>query len=165
VFGEEAFADSGLVVEAIERSFRTDFDEVAIALFVFGQHQQVVITVALRFGAMIFFLADVEFAANDRLYTSFLGGIHEMYCAEDVAVIRHGHGRHAEFFGSLAEQLDVAGSVEHGVIGMQMKMDELSWRSGHRHPVSQKLASILPSGAVREAVDYLVQIQGSSNVG
>jgi hypothetical protein len=48
---------------------------------------------------------------------------------------------------------------------MQMKMDELRWRSGHRHPVSQKLASILPSGAVRQAVDYLVQIQGSSIVG
>src|ERR1051325_9784112 len=36
-----------LVVEAVQRGLRGDLDQVAVALFVLGQHQQVVISVAL----------------------------------------------------------------------------------------------------------------------
>jgi hypothetical protein len=114
---------------------------------------------------MVFFLTDIEFAADDRLDSSFFGGIDEMHRAKDVAVIGHSHGWHSELLRPFAEQLNVAGSVEHGVIGMQMKMDELSWRSGHRHPVKKELfSSILPSATAALPVDYLVQIQPDSGV-
>jgi hypothetical protein len=48
-----------------------------------------------------------------------------VYRAEDVAMIGHGHGRHTHFFGPLAEFLNVAGAVEHGVVSMKMKVNEL----------------------------------------
>jgi hypothetical protein len=62
-------------------------------------------------------------------------GIHEVHGAEDVAVVGHGHGRHPQFFDSLAEFLDVTGAVEHGVVGMQVQVDEL------RHELPRKLES------------------------
>src|SRR6185369_16980913 len=106
------------------------------------QHQKMVVAISLWFSAMVLFFTDVKLAADDRLDASFFGGIHKMHCAKDVAVIGHSHGRHSEFLRPFTEQLDVAGSVEHGVIGMQMEMDELSWSSGHRHPVSVELSPL-----------------------
>ena len=61
-----------------------------------------------------------------------LGGVDEMHRAKNVAVVGHGHGGHAEFFHALAELLDVASAVEHGVVGMQMQVNEL----GHGSVVS-----------------------------
>jgi len=48
-----------------------------------------------------------------------------MHGPKDVAVIGHGHRGHAELFGALAEFVHVAGSVEHGIVSVEMKMDEL----------------------------------------
>ena len=39
------FDDAGLAVEAVQRGFGGEADEVAVALFVFGQDQQVVVLV------------------------------------------------------------------------------------------------------------------------
>lgn len=116
--GEEAFADTRLVVEAVHGGFRTDLGEVAVALFVLGEDEQVIVSVALRSGAVIFLFADVKLATEDGLDADFFGGVEEVHGAEDVAMIGHGHGGHAEFLGALAEFRNVAGAVEHGVIGM-----------------------------------------------
>jgi hypothetical protein len=40
-------------------------------------------------------------------------------------MIGHGHGGHAHLFYTLAEFLDVTGAVEHGVVRMQVQVDEL----------------------------------------
>ena len=79
---------------------------------------------------MVIFFADVKFAADDRLDARFLRRIHEMHRAKNVAVVGHGHGRHAQFLDPLAQLFYVAGAVEQRVIGMQMQMDELrhEWR-------------------------------------
>ena len=87
-----------------------------------------VVGVAIGRGALdvvIVFFADVEFAADDGLDAVFVGGVDEMHGAEDISVVGHGDGGHAEFFHALAEFFHVAGAVEQGVIGMQMQMDEL----------------------------------------
>ena len=56
-----------------------------------------------------------------------------MHRAENIAVIGHGHSRHAKLFGAMTELFDVAGAVEHGVVGMKMQVDELRhFRSGSR---------------------------------
>ena len=52
-----------------------------------------------------------------------------MHGAENVAVVGHGDGRHAEFLHALNELLDVASAVEHGIIGMQVQMNELRHES------------------------------------
>jgi hypothetical protein len=48
-----------------------------------------------------------------------------MDCAKNIAVVGHGHRRHAQFVDALHKFLNVAGAVEQRIITMQMKMDEL----------------------------------------
>ena len=127
--GQVALADARLAVEAVQRCFRSDADQVAIAFFVFGQHEQVVVVVALRGGAMVLVLAHVELAAEDGLDALLLGGVEEVDGAVDVAVVGHGHGFLAEFGDAVDEFLDVAGAVEQGVFGVQMEVGEF----GHRY--------------------------------
>ena len=40
MFGQKLFADARLVIEAVHAGFRGDLDQVAIALFIFRQYQQ-----------------------------------------------------------------------------------------------------------------------------
>ena len=60
VFREEFLADAGLAVEAVERCFGGEADQVAIAFFIFGEDEQVVVvsSACRRDGRRL--LADVE---------------------------------------------------------------------------------------------------------
>ena len=67
---QKFFAHAGLVIEAVQRGFRGDLHQVAVAFFVFGEHQKMVVGVAFGRRALdvvIVLLADVEFTAHDRL--------------------------------------------------------------------------------------------------
>ena len=118
VLGEKFLADAWLVVKAVQRGFRGDLNEVAVAFFVLSKYQQVIVGIALRRRAMVVFLADVELATDDRLHAGVLGRIDEVDCAKNVAMVGHGHGRHAHLFHALAKFLDVTGAVEHGIVRM-----------------------------------------------
>ena len=63
MLGQKFFADARLAIEAVQRGLRGDADQVAIALVVFRDYEQVMVLVALRVGAMILLLADVELTA------------------------------------------------------------------------------------------------------
>src|SRR5580700_5993375 len=77
---------------------------------------------------VIIFLADVKFAANDRLHAE-LGGLgDELDGAKNIAVVGHRHSGHAELVHMFAKPLDIAGAIQQGVIGMQVQVNEL----GHR---------------------------------
>ncbi len=78
---------------------------------------------------MVFLLADVQLATDDRLDAGFFRRIDEMDCAEDVAVVGHGHGGHAQSLGAFAKLAGVASAVEHGIVGMQVKMNEVRHES------------------------------------
>ena len=43
VFGEEVFGDAGLLIEAVQRGLAGEADEVAVAGFVFGEDEKVVV--------------------------------------------------------------------------------------------------------------------------
>src|ERR1700687_1282286 len=75
--------------------------------------------------AMVVFLANVKFAADDGFDSRAPGGIHKVHRTENIAVISHGHGRHAEFLHPLTEFFHVPSAVEHGLIGVEMQVDEL----------------------------------------
>jgi hypothetical protein len=97
-----------------------------------------VVGVSIRRSAVdvvIVLLADVEFTTDDRLYSGFMRRIDEMHGAKNVAVVGHGDCGHAEFLHAMAKLFDVASAVEHGVIGMEVQVDEL----GLRHRVSSIL--------------------------
>ncbi len=82
---------------------------------------------------VIVFLADVEFAADDRLDSDVPGGVYKMHRAKNIAVVGHGHGGHAQFFHPLTEFFHVASAVKHGVVGVEVEVDELRHlRSGSR---------------------------------
>ena len=128
MLGQEPLAHARLVVKAVQRRFGDNLDQVAIALVIFRQHHQMVVAIALGRGAMVFLLADVKLAAQDRLHARFFGGIVECHRAEDVAVVGDGHGGHVEFLDAPDQALDFAGAVEQGVVGVKMEMNELRLR-------------------------------------
>ena len=128
MLGQKFLADARLVIEAVQRSLGNDLHQVAITLIVLGQHDEVVVGVALGRGAMVFLLADVELAAEDRLHARFFGGVHERHRAEDVAVIGHGDRRHLQLLDAADQALDLASAVEHGEVGMKMEMNEFGLR-------------------------------------
>ena len=96
MFGEVGLADAGLAVEAVEGGLGGDADEVAVALFIGGKDEEVIVIVAFARGAVVFFLGDVEFAAEDGLDAVFFGGVEEVDGAIDVAMVGHGDGFLAE---------------------------------------------------------------------
>jgi len=56
--------------------------------------------------------ADVEFAADDGLDVVLMRCIYEMHRTENISMIGHGDGGHAEFLDALAKFFDVASAVE-----------------------------------------------------
>ena len=71
MFRQKLLADARLVIEAVHAGFRGDLDQVAVAFFIFRQHQQVVVGIAFRRCAMVIFFADVKLAPDDRLDAFF----------------------------------------------------------------------------------------------
>src|SRR5581483_6087836 len=125
MLSQKLFADARLVIEAMKAGLRGDLDEVAIAFFIFRQHQEMIVSIAFRRSAMIIFLADVKFAANDGLDACFGGLIDKLHRAIDVAVIRHGDGSLSDFFYAFDQPGNAASAIKQGIIGMKMKMNEL----------------------------------------
>ncbi len=128
VFGKKFLAHPRLVVETTQRGFRRDLRQIAVAFFVFRQHQKMVIGVTVGRRALdvvVVFLADVKFAADNRLHPGLVGCVYKVDRAENIAVVGHGDRRHAQFFHALDKLFHVAGAVKHGVVGMEMQVDEL----------------------------------------
>ena len=73
---------------------------------------------------MVVLLADVQLAPEDRLDPLLLGRVRKMHRAIDIAVIGHRDRRLTQLFHAGHKFLDVAGAVEHGIVGMQVQMDE-----------------------------------------
>ena len=85
--------------------------------------------VAIGAGAgLVALLRDVHFAANDRVDSLGVGGVVELHGAEEIAVVGHGDGGHLLLDHDLHQLVDIAGSIEEGVIRVAMQMDE-----GHRY--------------------------------
>ena len=121
-----------LAVEAMKRGFTGEADEVAVALFVFSEHEEVV--VAAGEFAMIVGLGEVELAAEDRLDVLLLHGVEEVNRAVDVAVVGHGRGGLADLIQVGGELVDVTGSIKERVIRMQMEVGKLGGHSSMLSP-------------------------------
>jgi ketol-acid reductoisomerase len=73
---------------------------------------------------VIVFLANVEFAANNRFDAGLVRCIHEMHGAKNIAVVGQGHRGHAKFLDPIDEFLNVASAVEERIITVQVQMNE-----------------------------------------
>src|ERR1700744_2464891 len=67
MLGQKFLADARLVIKPEQRGFRRNLYQIAVAFFIFREHQQMVVGIAVRWGALdvvIVFLADVQLAAD-----------------------------------------------------------------------------------------------------
>src|SRR5277367_1180364 len=87
MLGQILLADARLAVEAVQRSLRSDSYQIPVSLFVLCQHEQMIVIIALRVGAMVFLLADVELTAQDRLDAALLRRLKKMHRAINVAMV------------------------------------------------------------------------------
>ncbi len=85
---------------------------------------------------MVFVFADVEFAAEDWLNSLLLHGVEEVDAPEDIAMVGHGGGGLVDFAEVSSEFIYVAGAIEEGVIGVEMKMGELCRHTSMLSPTS-----------------------------
>ena len=152
MLGQIFLAHPRLAIEAVERGFGRDADQIAVALFVLGEHQQVVVVVALRLGTMILLLADVELAPENGLDATCLRGLEEVDGSVDIAVVCNGDGLLADVGDAIYKLFYVAGAIEEGVVGVQVQVGEFSHcaelilvfvskgvRSGERGSTEEKL--------------------------
>src|SRR5579863_2628364 len=122
---QKFLAYTRLVIEAVQRSLGCDLDEIAVSLFVLGKHQQVIVSIAFRGGAVIVLFAYVKFTSDNRLDAMLVGGIHEVHGAKNITVVRHGHSRHAKPTYVFTEFFDVTSAIQKGIVGVQVQVDEL----------------------------------------
>src|SRR5579884_1615223 len=150
VLREELLAHPRLVVHAVERSFRRDLYQVAIAFVVLRQHQQMVVFIAFGRSAMVVLLADVEFAADDRLDSGVLGRVVEGNCTKNVAMVGHRDRGLTQLGHAFDQPIYVAGAVQKRVIGVEMEVGKLRHSGGSLLPIliGQGLKSGLRISAV-----------------
>jgi hypothetical protein len=84
-----------------------------------------VVGVALGWSAVIIFLADIKLAADDRLDARLLRLVNKLHRAIDVAVVGHGHSFLPDFGYPFHQALHAASAVKQGIIGMEVKVNEL----------------------------------------
>ncbi len=120
------FADARLAVEAMQRGFTGDADQVAVAFFILSQHQQVVVFVALRVGPVVFLLAYIQLAAQDRLDSLLFGRFEKVDRAVDVAVVGDGHRGLPDVLDALDKLVDIACAVKKREVGVEVQVCEFS---------------------------------------
>jgi hypothetical protein len=86
----------------------------------------VVVVVALRIGAVILLLRDVQLAAEDGLNAAGFRRVEEVDGSVDIAMVGNGDGLLANVRDALNELFYVAGSIEERVIGVQVQVREFS---------------------------------------
>ena len=66
----------------------------------------------------------IDLAADNRLDAGLSAGFIESHSSVHDAMIRHGKSGHVQLFRALSNLVDAAGTVEQGILGMDMEMDE-----------------------------------------
>ena len=110
VAAEQVLIDAGLVVEAFEVGGGDELDEVAVALLVLAEEDEVVVAVRVV-AHLAALLRDVDFAADDGVDAGGFGGVVKFDGAEEVAVIGEGDGGGFLLGDELHELRDFASAI------------------------------------------------------
>ena len=129
--GEDVLVDARFVVEAVLVGGREQLAQIAIAVAILREHDQVKIAAAVEVVAArnlraIGALArrEVHFASDDRLDARGFRLLIELDRAEHVAVVGHRDRFHPRRLGVFDERADFVSAVEEAVLRVDVKMDE-----------------------------------------
>ncbi len=127
VFFQQLLVDARLAVEALQERGGDQLAEVAVALVVAHQRQQVeVVQLVLAAVGAVEARArrQVELGADDGLDLALLGLLVEVDRAQDRAVVGQRHGGHLEGARLLEQVVDLQGGVEQAVLRVHVEVDE-----------------------------------------
>ena len=129
--GQQLLVDTRLVVEALEVRRTDQFDQIGPPLVRLGQHGQVEGRILARRGLLLVHRTrrDIKLASEDRLDPRLLRLLVKLDRTVKHPVIGHPHRPHAGLRDFAHQVRRTHRAVEHGVLGVQMKMHEL--RGGH----------------------------------
>ena len=125
VLAQNLLVDAGLDVEPLGEGGGVQIAQVAVALLIAAQEDQVV-----HGGVVLVYLVGelpgghVDLAADDGLDPLRLAGLVEVHHAVHHPVVGDGHGRLAQLLHPLYQQGNAAGPVQQGELGMHMQMDK-----------------------------------------
>jgi hypothetical protein len=72
----------------------------------------------------------IGFTSDNRLDVMGFGFLIKINGAKEIAMIGHGHGRHAKIFYLLEQGCELVGPIEEAILSVKMEMNELCWHSG-----------------------------------
>ena len=123
---EEIHVDVGLAaVVALEEPFGAERHQVAEAGVVLGQKGQVVALVAGHLPDRVTVIDEVGLDAEDRLYVVLTTGLVHVESAVHHTVVGQAQRRHVELCRTGSHLLDVARSVEHRVLAVNVEVGYL----------------------------------------
>src|SRR5262249_5746534 len=128
VLGQELAIDARLVVEALQVRLRHELDEVLVARPVPYEDREVVgslIAAVLRAPLLAAPRRHVELAAEDWLDAGLLRGEGGVDRSEEVAVVGERNGGEPELLRLVDQLVELGGTVEQAVLGVDVQMDEL----------------------------------------
>ena len=117
--------DAGAVVETLYVRGGHYLHQILVAVVVLGQQDQVIVFAVLLVVDAVVILGNVHLATHYGLdLREFLGYVQEVLHAVHIAVVRDGQARHSQFRSPLEELGNIGHSIQDGVLGMDVKMDE-----------------------------------------
>ena len=133
---DDLVGHTGLVIVlALDVPDRDDLHEVLVPLIILREEDEVIVFLVLRVLQPVVIVArHVYLAADHGLHRrELLRRIAEVLHPVHVPVVRDREAGHAQLAGALEEFRDIGHSIEDGVLGMDVQMDE--W---HRYKCTQK---------------------------
>ncbi|MEI9998625.1 MAG: hypothetical protein WDO13_05390 [Verrucomicrobiota bacterium] len=131
---EDFLVDARLVVHALEVRRGDELDQVAVALLVLGQEQEMSRGLPRVAGLAVQAAArrEVDLAPDDRLDVDLAALLVKFDRAEEIAVVAQGQRGHLQLRRSRGQLRNPARTVEQAVLGVDVEMDE-GFRRGHSH--------------------------------
>ena len=74
---------------------------------------------------VVFLLTDIKLAPHNGLDPHLVRRIHKMNSPKNIAMVGHGNGRHSQLVHTMDQLVHIAGAIEHGIVGMEVEMNEL----------------------------------------
>ena len=140
VLGEKFVIHARLVIKAVKIARRNELDEVPVAFIVLAEKDQMIRALGVGAAVLVVVRRDINLAADDRLHAVRGGLMVKIRGRKKIPVIGDGDRRHSAPRGFGGQFTDFTGSVEKGIIRVQMQMDKV--RGGHARTILNQLRQI-----------------------